>query len=315
MKTKNLVTLTLVICLLTIFTACQKVADIQPDKPVLPGINISESNWAFQLPDTSFNGTIDTAYTVSSEGIKNIVIRGADTAGNAISILLSTKEKTFIKDAYTSLYGRAFISFQTDSSYYASYKDSGSFTFEITKITDSVIEGNYKAVLLDKASHKMITIKSGTVKAAFFNQHPSGSGGNNLPDPEPSDPSTGYLNIDGERLNIDIVSHDSDNTQNQYAGFNLSRGLTLTVDFKRGTAAANGVYDINGSFDNNLSSSEVWVCLYNATLTYFMAASGNVHVNVTDKTISFDDILFEERTGGEIQGTGTKRISASFGMK
>lgn len=256
MKTKNLVTLTLVICLLTIFTACQKMADIQPAKPVLPGLNVTESNWGFQLPDSSFAGIVDTAYTVSSEGVNNIVIQGSDTAGNVISIMLSTKEKKFIKDAYTSLYGRAFISFQTDTFYYASYKDSGSFTFEITKITDSVIEGNYKAVLLDKASHKMITVKSGTIKALLNLPNNSGSVGPVIPsEPEDND-ATHAWKIDNEYYRIDTVYRAEYWAEGYYTLVVESPNADyfLEVIFQREPPLDDGIYTINngsvmGRFD------------------------------------------------------------------
>ncbi|MEX6687527.1 hypothetical protein QTN47_08500 [Danxiaibacter flavus] len=298
MKTKNLVTLTLVISLLTIFTACQKVADIQPEKPVLPGLNVTESNWGFQLPDSSFAGVVDTAYTVSSEGVNNIVIQGSDTAGNLISIMLSTKEKKFIKDAYTSLYGRAFISFQTDTFYYASYKDSGSFTFEITKITDSVIEGNYKAVLLDKASHKMITLKSGTIKALLNLPNNNGSVGPVIPsEPEDNDPTHAWK-INDDYYQIDTVYRDKRWADIYYvlAVESPNADYWLEVIFQRDKPLEDGIYTIKnggemGEFDVD---AVIYKSLGDNSYYEFGPKEGTIKVSTVDgkKVLQFSNMDF-----------------------
>ncbi len=315
---KNLVPLILVVCFFSAFVACQKIADIQPDKPVLPGVKVTQSNWAFQLSDTSFSGIVDTAYSVSSEGISNIVIQGSDTAGNTINITLSTKEKKFIVDAYTSLYGRAFISFQKDTSYYASYKDSGSCTFEITKINDSLIEGNYSAVLIDKASHKLITVKSGSIKA-FFKKGNSAENNNNQEPGNGDTPDNGgyYWKVDGNVYAADITMHDSVDIYNTWEAFCLQTGYRLDVEFNA-NAVKDGSYNVTDSVGYMLlNNDQARIFFYDYSITYYMAKAGTITVATKNniRTATFSDIVFQAQSDNPDIASQTKTISGFINLK
>ncbi len=308
MKTKSLSYLILAGWFLLAFTACTKQVDVSSDNVLLPGINLSSNNWAFKASDKTFGGSIDNAYKTSSEGVNSIIIQGTDASGGVFSIMLSTREKRFITDAYTSLYGRSYITYQTDTSYFASYKDSGLCSFEITKITDSVIEGNYNAVLLDKRTHRKLTITTGSVKAYFY---VSGSSPTKSGKPESEEASSDWT-INGAAFTIDTVYAGKDNSNDEYVVTVESPNADdqMTLSFPGNTSLAAGVYNVvNGDFT---AANQVVPRLWqydNATGYYhgYRAIDGKLTV-----TLKGNDKIFQFTGLGFMDSKGTKKMNIIF---
>ncbi|MEX6687526.1 hypothetical protein QTN47_08495 [Danxiaibacter flavus] len=306
MKTKSLSALVLACCFLLGFVACTKQVDVQSENAVPSGIPVPANNWAFRISDAAFGGTIDTAYKTSSDGVNSIIIQGTDASGSILSIMISTREKHFIADAYTSLYGRSYIVYQNDTAYYASYKDSGSCSFEITKITDSVIEGNYKAVLLDKRTHKTMKITSGSVKA-YFNV----SGGKS-PKPGQSGSESADWTINGAPVVIDTVYAGKDELSGDYVVTVESPDGDdqIVLSFPGSNTLPAAVYKVvNGSFTaENQVIPRLWQ--YNgSTGSYhgYRAVDGQLTVTFKGK-----DKIFQFVGLGFTDSKETKKISIIF---
>lgn len=307
MKTKSLLPLIITGFFLLVFTACTKQVDVQSDTAIPSGISLPSNNWAFRISDATFGGTIDTAYKTSSEGVNSIIIQGTDASGGVLSIMVSTREKRFITDAYTSLYGRSYIAYQNDTSYYASYKDSGSCSFEITKITDSVIEGNYKAVLLDKRTHKTMKITSGSVKAYF-----NASGGKSpKPGQSGSEVSSDWT-INNTPFVIDTVYAGKDVLNGDYVVTVESPDADdqIVLSFPGNCTLQAGIYKVvNGDFTaENQVVPRLWQ--YNSsTDSYhgYRAIDGQLTV-----TFKGNDRIFQFAGLGFTDSKETKKISIIF---
>lgn len=307
MKTKSLSALILACCFLFGFVACTKQVDVQSENAIPSGISVPSNNWAFRISDAAFGGTIDTAYKTSSEGVNSIIIQGTDASGGVLSIMLSTRENRFITDAYTSLYGRSYVVYQNATSYYASYKDSGSCSFEITKITDSVIEGNYKAVLLDKRTHKIMKITSGSVKACF-----NVSGGKSPKPGKPASEASSDWTINGAPFVIDTVYAGKDELSGDYMVTVESPDADeqMILSFPGNNTLQAGVYKVvNGSFTaENQVVPRLWQYnSSNGSYHGYRAAEGQLTI-----TFKGNDKIFQFVGLGFTDSKETKKISIIF---
>ena len=140
-------------------SSCQKEISFQNSA----GYTGFISSWSFAHSGTKYKGCIGSAYYEMINGVKALSIKGSDTRGNNVSILIPAPDGKLSKGNYTAAQGAA-LAIDSNSHTYISDTSASSFLFTVTDISDTSIQATFTASLKD-ISNSTYTITSGNIAA------------------------------------------------------------------------------------------------------------------------------------------------------
>jgi len=270
------------------------------------------SAWSFTHSGNKYNGCIGSAYYEMINGVKALSIKGSDSRGNNVSILIPAPDGKLSKGNYTAAQGAA-LAIDSNSHTYISDTSASSFLFTVLDISDTSIKASFTASLKD-ISNSFYTISNGNITALigknnYCLQTAGGSNGGTS-----GGTSTYSLKATGNNCSIDSVAGNYNTT----VALTNANTIAIKVDVSKigtwslTTGTVNGMrFSGNGTFTNtgaqtivlngngtpldiNVSDFEITAGTTTCNFYIPVIGAGTAPCNPADSTAEFSGITSDK---------------------